>query len=128
MFSSLILSEKSKAELLERVASSIPDGWDLHAHHMTIRFGDPALPAHLAADEGVEREVFATHLGVSDMAIAVLVFGYPTENKIPHVTVAINAAAGGKPVMANDIENWTKLNEPLVLSGTVSAWKIPADK
>jgi hypothetical protein len=56
------------------------------------------------SDLGNEVRLKVTHLGVSDMAIAVKVNGYESVNVIPHITVAINPD-GGKPVMSNNITN-----------------------
>jgi hypothetical protein len=33
--------------------------------------------------------------------------------------VAVNVKDGGKPVMSNDIKNWTTIEKPIKLSGTV---------
>ena len=49
-----------------------------------------------------------TELGLSDMAMAVKVEGYPSTNDVPHITVAINPN-GGTPVMSKDITKWQKM-------------------
>jgi hypothetical protein len=53
---------------------------------MTICLG----PLKNKSDLGNEVRLKVTHLGVSDMAIAVKVNGYESVNVIPHITVAIN--------------------------------------
>lgn len=53
------------------------------------------------------------------MAMAVKVNGYISKNKIPHITIAVNVAGGGKPVMSNNITDWQPMN-PVSLKGTVS--------
>ena len=58
------------------------------------------------------------------MAIAVKVDGYPSKNPIPHITLAVNRAQGGKPVMSNDIKNWEKFEGELTLSGKVVEKKL----
>jgi hypothetical protein len=58
-------------------------------------------------------------MGMSMMAFAVKVEGYPSKNEIPHITIAINPD-GGKPVMSNNIKKWDKLNKPIRLTGIVT--------
>ena len=53
------------------------------------------------------------------MAIAVKVNGFKSNNKIPHVTVAVNTLAGGKPAMSNDITDWHPIQN-IKLTGIVS--------
>lgn len=69
---------------------------------MTIAFGK-GVPNK----EDLEKEVTLSVLkiGVSDMAIAARVEGYPSNNAIPHITLAVNPN-GGKPQMSNDIKDW----------------------
>jgi hypothetical protein len=52
------------------------------------------------------------------MAMAVQVEGYPSNNVIPHVTIAINPD-GGKAVMSNDITRWYDV-KPFVITGVVT--------
>jgi hypothetical protein len=70
-------------------------------------------------------------VGISDMAVAVGVEGYPafendgiTPKRKPHVTIAVNTEAGGKPVMSNDITNWIKLDSYINVSGVVTEEKL----
>jgi hypothetical protein len=51
--------------------------------------------------------------------MAVKVEGYPSKNEIPHITIAVNEAEGGKPVMSNNITNWFGYGGDLNLSGKV---------
>jgi hypothetical protein len=48
------------------------------------------------------------------MAMAVKVEGYPSNNAIPHITVAVNPN-GGKPVMSNDITKWQPVKHFMLL-------------
>ena len=41
------------------------------------------------------------------------------ESEIPHITIAVNVAGGGKPAMSNNITDWQPMN-PVSLKGTVS--------
>lgn len=119
LYASVILTKESSQTLKNMLHTLIPGGWDIYAHHMTIRFGG-GLPEHMKDDLGKTVSLTATHIGVSDVAIAVKVTGYESMNDIPHVTVAVNRVAGGKPVMSNDITDWVELSEQLPLVGTVA--------
>lgn len=122
MFASLILDDSSKSKLLSSVSKYIPEGWKVIAHHMTINFGK-GLPEDLKTDLGKTKSITAREIGISEMAIAVKVDGYPSDNEIPHVTIAINPN-GGKPVMSNDITDWKPLEAPISLNGVVSEEKL----
>lgn len=124
MFASLVLDKQSANKLVEAVKQYIPEGWKIFAHHMTINFGK-GLPEDMKGDINSIKTIKATEIGVSDMAIAVKVEGYHSDNEIPHVTVAVNTAEGGKPVMSNQITNWQKLDNYINLSGVVEEKKLP---
>jgi hypothetical protein len=96
----------------------IPDGWKVSAHHMTIVFGK-LVPNQ--EDLGKEVTLYVEAIGISDMAMAVRVEGYPSTNAIPHITIAINPD-GGKPVMSNDITKWQKIKN-FAIKGIVSEIK-----
>jgi len=117
-FASLVLDDKSRSKLLSEVSQYIPDGWKIIAHHMTINFGK-GLPEDLKNDLDKTKTVVANEIGISEMAIAVKVNGYHSDNAIPHITIAINPN-GGKPVMSNDITNWEPLDLPITLNGVVT--------
>lgn len=102
LYSAVVLDEKSKGELLAAYGKNIPEGWKVFAHHMTIAFGKGVKNKE---DLGKTACLKVTKVGISDMAYAVQVEGYPSNNAIPHITIAINPE-GGKPVMSNDITNW----------------------
>lgn len=118
LYSAIVLDSDSRASLLSRVENEIPKGWDVIAHHMTIAFGKP-VPNQEDLDKDVTLSV--TELGLSNMAMAVRVEGYPSKNEIPHITIAINPN-GGKAVMSNDITEWIKL-KPFNISGKVTEIK-----
>jgi hypothetical protein len=122
LFASLVLDNGSKNKLLDSVSKYIPEGWKVIAHHMTINFGK-GLPQDLKGDLGKTKTITATEIGISEMAIAVKVNGYHSDNTIPHITIAINPN-GGKPVMSNDITDWQPLESPISLSGIVSEEKL----
>jgi hypothetical protein len=70
---------------------------------------------------GEEVVLTVTDVGLSDMAMAVKVSGYPSKNDIPHITIAVNPD-GGKPVMSNQITNWRPIKKFMV-NGVVTEIK-----
>ncbi len=117
-YSAVILDEPSRSRLLNEFRNVIPEDWKVIADHMTIAFRQGLNSINRLDDKDQMVTIYATHLGISDKAIAVRVEGYPSTNKIAHITLAINVKAGGKPVMSNDIENWDKIKK-IVLRGKV---------
>jgi len=117
-YSAVVLDDKSKTKLLSIIAPKIPTGWRVITHHMTISFGK-GLSDDMLKDKNKSVNLIATDIGISKMAIAVKVIGYPSDNKIPHITIAVNEKNGGKPVMSNDITNWVKLDNDIRISGLV---------
>ena len=118
LYSAVVLDGGSRTSLLSRVEDEVPQGWDIIAHHMTIAFGKPVPNQE---DLGKDATLTVTELGLSDMAMAVRVEGYPSNNDIPHITIAINPN-GGKAVMSNDITKWRKI-KPFNISGKVTEIK-----
>ena len=128
MYSAILLDEKSQLKL-EKFAEDIKvngvrlpmlvrdNGWKMYNHHMTICMG--SLPEHLKQYIDTIQKLEATHVGISDKAVAVRVVGFDSKNKIPHVTVAVNIKNGGKPFDSNKIENWTTIDTIIKLSGEV---------
>ena len=84
---------------------------------MTI--GLKPLSKTLEDDLNTLKDLKVTHVGKSDMAIAVRVEGYFSYNDIPHITIAINKKEGAKPMMSNQITNWIEV-EPITVTGTVT--------
>jgi len=119
LYSAVVLNDQSKTALMQRFGSNLPDGWVVYCHHMTIIFGKGIEDEN---ELGKEVELTVTELGSSNMAIAVKVDGYPSSNAIPHITVAVNVANGGKPFMSNKITDWGSidLGHPLLLYGIVT--------
>lgn len=128
MYSAVVLDEASQLKL-EKLADDVKvngvrvpmlvrdSGWKMYNHHMTIGMGP--LPEYLKQYLGSKQKLEATHVGISDMAVAVRVTGFDSKNKIPHVTMAVNIKAGGKPVMSNDIKDWKPLETIIKLTGEV---------
>jgi predicted kinase len=121
-FASLVLDKSSRDKLLNEVSNYIPDGWEIISHHMTINFGK-GLPKELIDDLGQIKTIIANEIGISEKAMAVKVSGYYSDNKIPHITIAINPN-GGKAVMSNDITDWNTLETPITLYGIITEEKL----
>ncbi len=102
-----VLDDKSRAKLLGSVSHFIPKDWEMIAHHMTINFGKGL--GDRIGDLGKNVTLVAEEIGVSNMAVAVKVSGYHSDNNIPHITIAVNRKNGGKPVMSNMITEWKPL-------------------
>jgi hypothetical protein len=118
LYSCVLLEEASKNVVLHNLGRYIPEGWKVFAHHMTINLG-PLKDKELL---GTEHMLTVTHVGLSDMAMAVKVkTDIETKNAFPHVTVAINPD-GGKPVMSNEITKWQDVR-PFILLGKVTEIK-----
>ena len=115
LYSCVLLDKASHNALLNRVET--PDGWTVYAHHMTINLG----PLKDKSELGKKVDLTVTKVGISDMAMAVAVEGYPSKNAIPHVTIAVNPD-GGKPVMSNEITKWQDVKS-FVISGVVTEIK-----
>ena len=120
LYSAVVIDKESKDKLMNALASKLPEGWKVFAHHMTIVFGKGLEDK---SEIGKTVTLTATELGLSDKAMAVKVEGYHTNNKIPHVTVAVNTAEGGKPFNSNQIKDWHSLDETLELHGVVTEIK-----
>lgn len=118
LYTSVLLDEKSRDTIITMFGYKIPDNWDVINHHMTITFGK-GLPEHLKDDLGSKVSLKIETIGMSDMAMALGVSGYYSDNKIPHITIAVNNE-GGKPVMSNNIDNWIRLSLPFELTGIVT--------
>lgn len=117
LYSCVLLDNASKNKLLDRFALDIPTDWNVFAHHMTITLGEMKDKSDL----GKEVILKVTKVGLSDMAMAVQVEGYPSKNAIPHVTLAVNPD-GGKPKDSNDITKWQDV-KPFNIMGVVTEIK-----
>lgn len=118
-YSAVILDKASQLQLLSHTFPiATPAGWKTFAHHMTIAFGKGVKDK---SELGKKVTLTVTHVGKSDMAMAVKVEGYPSDNAIPHITIAVNPD-GGKPVMSNDITKWQDVKH-FIISGIVTEIK-----
>ena len=127
-YSAVVLDESSHKSLVSRLVDKIPTDWEVVAHHMTItmgplrhRKGKYDMSQQYPMGQTVSLKV--VRVGIDDRVIAVgiqLPEGYATRNRFPHITVAVNREAGGKPFHANQIaaDRFAVL-EPFFVTGTV---------
>lgn len=118
LYSCVLLDKASRSALLAfPYPYDYPNGWNLIAHHMTITLGEMKDKSDL----GKQVTLKVTKVGLSDMAMAVQVEGYPSKKETPHVTLAVNPD-GGKPVMSNEITKWQDI-KPFNITGVVTEIK-----
>ena len=99
----------------------IPDDWRKYTSHMTIIYNNKSEIAQAWAKATAPRVgedvlLKATHIGMSDKAIAIRVNGEMSANAIPHITIACSPT--GKPVDSNKITNWREI-DPFTISGRI---------
>lgn len=122
-YSAIVLDEASHKILKEWAGEKFKtlkaDRWEILCHHMTIKMGE--LPSYLEQDLKSTQTLEVNAYGFDDKVIAVRVSGYFTTNDTPHVTVAVNRANGGKPVMSNKLTKWQPLadDSKFKIKGTV---------
>jgi tRNA nucleotidyltransferase/poly(A) polymerase len=118
LYSAVVLDDKSRTALIKVFSLMIPKDWEVIAHHQTINMG--AIDNQFKQLLGEEIELNVTGYAMDDKVMAAAVEGGPTTNKIPHVTIAVNRANGGKPVMSNNLTDWKPLGFPLKLTGKIN--------
>lgn len=116
-YSAIVLDDKSKSKLLSFFDRIIPNDWKKVAHHMTINLG--SLPEDLTTDLGKTVTLEVIGYGINDNVLAAKVDGYPSSNKNPHITIAINTNNGAKPNMAKNLDVFEAVS-PFEISGVVS--------
>ncbi len=104
LYSAVVLDNDSHTMLVNAFKTFIPKDFKIYAHHMTINMGE--LKEEYRKYLGMTVMLKVVALGIDEKVIAVKVEGFPTVNKIPHVTLAVDVNNGGKPVMSNNITEW----------------------
>lgn len=105
-YSAIVFPDSERAKLLAAFGNRLPDGFSVIAHHCTIKMGE--LPPELKDNVGLPVQVQCIGFYINDKVAATQCI-VPSElapfmkNKYPHVTLGVNKAAGGKPVMSNDL-------------------------
>ena len=132
-YTAFVLDDNSK--FLEYV----PEGWETHAHHMTILAVTDMkrrLPERWQS-YGHDEEACLKVVGIAknDQVVAARVDleGLPIPMKIrglPHITIATNPEAGGKPAMSNKFkeEDFVPLDALIVVCGKVEEVSRPISK
>ncbi len=123
-YTAVVLHPAETQKLLQHFQDLIPDNWQKIAHHMTINLGAACIgPAQHLVGKDVELNV--TTVAFDDRVVACGVeaktddgFNVPSNNKVKHITLAVNRALGGKPVQSNDLTDWMPA-DPLKLIGRV---------
>jgi hypothetical protein len=117
-YSAVVLDNNSRQRLINRFKSIIPEDWKIIADHMTINMGeiDPEYQKYL----GLPVRLSVDDIAMDDKVIAVGVSGFKTNNPKAHITLAVNRAEGGKPMMSNKLTNWERIRRPLSLTGKVT--------
>jgi hypothetical protein len=114
-YSGVILNEESRKLLKKYIP--YPKDWEFIGHHMTINMGPLKEESKPLLDQSFD--LLVTHIGQTDKVVAVKVESeIKTQNKIPHITIAVNRMEGGKPVMSNDITEWSPIY-PFEVEGKV---------
>ncbi len=90
----------------QKLAQLAPEGWKLYAHHMTM-IPPTEQKQRLPSDQFYEGCLRVTGIAKNERVIAVRVDAesqnlYNKIEGLPHVTIATNPQAGGKPAMSNE--------------------------
>lgn len=118
-YSAVVLGPKSAQMLKSKFFADIPEGWEWVGHHMTICLGaieDQGIRAMI----GKEVVLCVDAVGKNDNALAVRVSGFYSKSDHPHITLAVNRNAGGKPKHSKDIEDWRTIAADIRLHGTIT--------
>lgn len=110
-YSAVVLDEVSRSNLIGRLGDLVPRDWEIVAHHMTITMGPLIHPRgkhdfSQTYPAGSPITLQVTHFGLDDRAAAVKVIPPSVVSKkikFPHITIAVNRSAGGKPFHSNKI-------------------------
>lgn len=118
-YTAAILTQKSGEILFEKVSHSIPHGWTINCHHMTVCLG--TAMKEVEAEMGNEIELNIVGFGhseefeVSAVLVETTLF---SKNTIKHITVALNKEGGARAVNSNKINSFVHI-EPFTLIARV---------
>lgn len=114
-YTGIVLDDRSKERIIKELDDLIPDDWEPVIHHMTVNMGE-AKPEHVKY-LNFPINLYGTHVGMNNNAMAIAVDGFDSDNETPHITVAINKVNGGKPKDSKTIDEWKPLRRKLRLKG-----------
>lgn len=128
-YSAVVLDESAQNKLKNMFGHYFQEGWEMICHHMTIKMGE--LQPELKSSIGLPVMLKIITFHKNDKVACVQVLP-PAElskfimNDYPHITIAVNRKAGGKPVMSNDLlkSDMGKLNNPDSEPNTISPFTI----
>lgn len=100
----VMLDDKSSNLLLEFLGELIPNDWEIiHNFHMTLYMGSFKPNDIFQLGEKVHLVANSISFAEKVIAIGICFGGGISENKNPHITIAVDRKRGGKPAMSNDI-------------------------
>src|ERR1035437_4014063 len=82
-YCAVVLTEESRTLLMDVFAPTL---WTVYMHHMTIAFGKSLGDLGLDEFEGKEAILKVTHIGESDLAVAVKVAVESPKDIVPKIT------------------------------------------
>ena len=122
-YTALVLDETSRNRLMHLV----PTGWKPYCHHMTLIAPTVQkgrrLPEYYLNQEAI---ITVDKIVVDDKVMAAVVNPMRSDSlpidgpAFPHVTIATNDSAGGKPYMSNNLDvSSARIINPIILSGII---------
>ena len=122
-YTALVLDEASRQTLM----NFVPTGWKPYCHHMTL-IAPTAQKGRRLPEYYLNQEAIITvdKIVMDDKVMAAVVNPMRSDSlpidgpAFPHVTIATNASAGGKPFMSNNLDlNTARIINPIMLSGVI---------
>ena len=111
MYTAVVIDPKDRIRLADAVMQQIPPWWEVIAHHMTINM-DGVACGPCAEKLGERATLTAKKFAIDDRVASIEVeTDIPSENKIKHITIAVNRQGGGKPFHSNKLEKWEPIPE-----------------
>lgn len=121
-YTAVVLDDDSISKLHEiieqlKTQNTIGEDWKISADHVTMNLGG-------AKDKGlIGQQVYVNAVAISsnDMVAALKVTvdkNLDFQGRTPHITLAFNKNAGGKPAMSNQLSDWKKITS-INLKGTI---------
>lgn len=102
-YTALVLYERDRNMLVSTFADCIPEGWEKIAHHVTVNLGSwKGDREMLGKDCQISIEGCYKNELVSAAKVWVDQSLFSVAN--PHITIAVNREAGGKPAMAGKLD------------------------
>ena len=115
-YSALVLYKEDHEKLVNFFNLSNEEGVKIYAHHVTLNMGSyKGLSEQLNQDYMINVVSYAENELVQACKV-ILPAEIQSKNDIPHITLAVNIANGGKPAMSNKLD-WTK---EIPLKGKIS--------